>query len=143
MRTKIDFIADRVEGSLEQAGTDVGLAWNEWPAGSVADPVTGVMSGKPTARTETIKAFVHFVQPASALVRNFNEIETGDCIIDYASGVTLEGRTDLRFTIGSNLGGAPVEWSAKPLSELLAETWDAMFANRRLFKTLLLKRSTG
>ena len=135
MRTRIDFIADRVEGSLSQAGTDVVVNWSEW-AGPV-DPVTAAPSGTPTARTETIRAFVHFVQPASALVRSFNEVETGDCMMEYSPEVELAGRADVRFMIGG------VEWSAKPMSAHLVETWDAIFANRRLFKTLLLKRSTG
>ncbi|HTV62358.1 MAG TPA: hypothetical protein VMH30_07295 [Verrucomicrobiae bacterium] len=35
------------------------------------------------------------------------------------------------------------EWSAKPMSQDLREVWAAVFAGRKLYKALLLKRSTG
>jgi len=137
MRSRIDFIAERVESNLEESGTDVVVNWNEWPANAALDPVTQARTGTPTARTETLRAFLHFIQPSASVIRQFDEIETGDCLLEYSPEVTLEGRDSLRFIIEG------VEWSAKPMSQHLRETWDAVFAGRRLFKTLLLKRSTG
>ena len=50
MRTRIDFIADGIGGTLDQVGTDVLVQWNTYPAGA-ADPVTGA-EGTPTAHRE-------------------------------------------------------------------------------------------
>ena len=142
MRTRIDFIADGIRGNLgepgtdEGAGTDVLVTWNEYPAGTTIDPTSGTVQGTPTVCQETIKAFVHFVGPASSMVRQFTEIETGDCILEYDPGVCLEGRRDARFVINGQT------WSVKPISDRLKETWDATFAGRQLFKTLLLRRAT-
>ena len=101
-----------------------------------ADPVMGA-DGTPTPHREVIKAFLHFIRPASSVIRQFTEIETGDCVIEYSPEIRLEGRQELRFIIEG------IEWSAKPMSEDLREVWDSVFAGRRLYTVLLLKRSTG
>jgi hypothetical protein len=62
---------------------------------------------------------------------------TGDCVIEYSPEIRLEGRQALRFVIGG------IEWSAKPMNQDLREVWDAVFAGRKLYKALLLKRSTA
>jgi hypothetical protein len=71
------------------------------------------------------------------VIRHFTEIETGDCVIEYSPEIRLGGRQELRLVIEG------IEWAAKPMSQDLREVWDAVFAGRKLYKALLLKRSTG
>jgi hypothetical protein len=65
------------------------------------------------------------------------EIETGDCVIEYSPEIRLERRQELRFVIEG------IESSAKPMIPDLREVWDAVFAGRKLYQAMLLKRSTG
>jgi hypothetical protein len=48
---------------------------------------------------EVVKALLHFIRPASSVIRHFTEIETGDCVIEYAPDIYLEGRQELRFVV--------------------------------------------
>lgn len=147
MKSRIDFIAGRVEANLEQSGTDehgegvVELRWKEWPADAAQDPTTGALSGDSSVYAEKIPAFLHFVN-ATAAVRQFAEIQIGDCIIDISPKVDLQtscrglARMDLRYVING------VEYQNKPIGEKLSAHWDAAQNGRKLFQTVLLRRST-
>ena len=141
MRSRIEFIAGRVEGNLDESGTPIVLAWQVWPADAVPDPVTRLRSGTPTPRRETVNAFLHFVSATSA-VRQFNEIQVGDCIADLSPSVVLPGRDGLAYLLPTGPDGALETWSNKPLSSQLAAFWDTQQGGVRLFQTVLLRKAT-
>ena len=141
MRSRIDFVAGRVATNLDESGTEVTLLWNAYAAGADVDPVTQVVSGTPTPQSECIQAFLHFVSASSA-VRQFNEIQIGDCLMDISPEVDLTGRSGLVFILptGPHLSGQ--QWTSKPVSAELSAAWDVMQGNRRLFQTILLRKGT-
>jgi hypothetical protein len=93
----------------KRLGAPITLRWTEWVNGQpTPDPVTGALlqvdgdlqtqSGTedldqetgsadamdaPTERICKTKAFTHFVSPAMTTSRQFAEIQTGDCIMDF------------------------------------------------------------
>lgn len=141
MRSRIQFIAGRVTQNLAESGTPVRLAWNVWPADAGRNPVTGMFPGPPTARREEINAFVHFVGATSA-VRQFNEIQIGDAILDLSPAVRLAGREGLVYLLPSGPDGELEPWSNKPMSSQLANFWDTQQQGQRLFQTVLLRKAT-
>ena len=147
MRTRIDFIADdRAPDVLEALGNDVVLVWKEWPVladghQAMPDAVDGTRSGTPEIKTQTVKALLHFVT-ATTQLRQFAEVQAGDCIMDLSPDILLKGREGLRFIIGASRTCPGEEWSSKPVSEQLAQCWDAMQGNRKIFQTVLLRRGT-
>jgi len=145
MRSRIDFIADRVEGNLEESGTPIVLAYNIWPSAAVRDPVTNLFPGNPQPARTPVRAFLHFVG-ATSVVRQFNEIQMGDCIADISPKVDLTNRDGLVYLLPTGPvvnGESSLEtWSNKPLSSQLAAFWDTQQGGRRLFQTVLLRKST-
>ena len=143
MRTRVDFMAARLPIALATVGCDVGLTWQTWASGSGVsgsganepDAVDGLCSGTPISHTETVRALVHFAGGSTQL-RQFTEIEAGDCLLDLSPEVVLRGRAGLRFTIAGE------EWSMKPISSALAQIWDVQVANQKLFQTVLLRKAT-
>lgn len=136
MRTNLPFILERMELNLAESGTDIALKWMA-TTGGTPDPVTGaVVGGSSTPQTETVKAFVHFVQPGTSAVKMFNEIELGDVIFDFGPNVTLEGRTQLAFEL------AGVRYVQKDISDKLAKSWDVIFQGQKLHRTVLCRRAT-
>lgn len=137
MRSRIEFIADRITENLEESGTDVVLKWKEFGAGVIQNPLDQSKTGVATDKTCGIKAFLHFIRErADSKVVMFNEIQVGDVIMDYDPCVTLEGRDELRVVIAGN------EYVAKPIGPLLKNAWDVIQGNVRLFKTVLLRLAT-
>lgn len=137
MRSNLAFIKKRValatSAGAQGGGTDVVLKWNTLTGGTL-DPTTNSLVGATAEpQTETVKALLHFIG-GSFQVREFVEIEVGDCIADFAATVTLEGRTGLYF----EFNGA--QWEQKPMSDRLAEMWDTVVKGQRLFRTVLLKK---
>jgi len=56
--------------------------------------------GRPRSpHREVSKALLHFIRPASSVIRHFTEIETGDCVIEYSPDICLEGRQELRAVV--------------------------------------------
>jgi hypothetical protein len=136
MRTNLPFILERMDLNLAESGTDVVLKWMA-TTGGTPDPVTGaVIGGSSTPQSETVKAFVHFVQPGTSAVKLFNEIELGDLIIDFGLNVTLEGRKQLGFEV------AGLRYVQKDISEKLAASWDVIFQGQKLYRTVLCRRAT-
>lgn len=141
MRSRVKFVARRIPGNLKQSGTPVTLVWNVWPADAVRDPVTQLFSGTPTESRETVQAFLHFVNATSA-VRQFNEIQVGDCIVDLSPSVVLTGRDGLAWLLPTGPNGALETWTNKPMSSQLAALWDTMQGGTRLYHSVLLRRGT-
>jgi hypothetical protein len=140
-------------------GTKVLLTWEEWIGQTVTDAVTGVKSaavneqgqelGHLERQQQIVKGFFYQVN-ASSVVREFNEIEAGNAILDLppdveledASGQPLEG---LRFVITVEGPGGRTytdEWVQKEVSERLARSWDVVVQGRRLGRTVLVRKAT-
>lgn len=72
--------------------TMVTLHWTEWPNGKpdVQDDTAGnytIGTGEtklPEDASATVRAFVHFVSPATSTHRVHSEVEAGDAIVDFA-----------------------------------------------------------
>ena len=141
MRSRIDFIADRIEINLAESGTQIALAWNIWPDGAVRDPVTGQFPGTPTPGQAGVPALLHFVS-ASSTVRQFAEIQTGDCMVDLSPKLDLKGKDGLTFWLPSGADGTMEQWSNKPISQELAVFWDTIQCGRKLWQTVLLRKAT-
>ena len=145
MRSRIKFVANRVEHNLQESGTPVVLVWSEWPAGSVRDGVTNVMGGTPTEMRLETGAFLHFVN-ATSQVRQFNEVQVGDAIADISPKIELTGKDGLVFLLptGPMSAGRPTleTWSNKPMSSQLATLWDTLQSGVRLYQTVLLRKAT-
>jgi hypothetical protein len=116
--------------------TDIVLTWDEWPSNSTPDAVDGSRTGIPTAGTVTLSGLVHYVQPGMSQVRQFNEVEVGDVIVDFAADAAIDGKENLAFNI---LGQCYV---AKQVSEKLASSWDVAVGNEKIFRTVLLRKAT-
>jgi hypothetical protein len=126
-------IAAEIAREIAQNGTSIILTWDTWPPGTLKSKVDGSRPVPATPATETVTAFVHYVQPAGqASVRQFAELEVGDVILDFPDNVDLSGRENLRFNIGGQL------YTSKKVPDKLAATWDVMIQNRKLFRTVLL-----
>jgi hypothetical protein len=145
MRSNLAFIAQRVGLNLAESGTDVLVSWMTWPVNSAVDPVTQSRTGKPTAMSMTVKAFLHFPQPsADSAVRQFNEIELGDCIADFHQDVQLDGLDKLEFVF-LKPDGTPIDnqkWVTKPTGEKLAQSWNVVLQGQRLYRPVLLRKAT-
>jgi hypothetical protein len=134
MRTNLDFIESRIAGNLEESGTDIVLSWREFTGATTTD-INGSTLGTSVQKTETVKGFVHFPQIATSQVRQFNEVESGDCIVDFAGDVELDGRVGLQFVIAGEM------WVLKQVGDKLARSWDAVANGRKLIRTVLLRKS--
>ena len=148
MRSNLPRILSRLESNLGDSGTTVSISWEVYPAGVTVDPVTGAQNlaaGSVTIQTMTVKAFLHFPQPVgNAVVRQFQEIEAGDCIADFCQDVPLDGKPGLKFMFLDHAGN-PIDgvvWEIKPISERLAKNWDVIVAGHRLLRTVLLRKAT-
>lgn len=145
MRSNLAFISTRIGVNLAESGTNVLISWRAWPSNSTLDPVTQSRTGTPTTQTMRAQAFLHFPEiKANSVVRQFNEIEAGDCIADFSADVALDGLDSLTFTF-LNPDGTPIDgsvWVTKPISERLARSWGAIIQGARLFRTVLLRRQT-
>ena len=122
-------------------GCDVVLAWRA-PSGAatiIRDPVDGAPTVPMVDRSETVRALLYFVG-ATTQIRQFAEIQAGDCIAAFAPDVCLKGKDSLRFLIAP-CGGPPEEWSSKPVSEQLSSYW-GMAANLKLYQVVLLRKGT-
>lgn len=136
MRSNLAFIANRIGQNLDESGTEITLHWDEVTGGTLDRTTGSMVGGTVTAKTATIRAFVHFPSLNTMALREFQEIETGDAILDVAPDVVLEaaGRRNLRF----EFNGA--RWEQKPLSDALAKTWDAMVQGARLHRSVLVRK---
>lgn len=119
----------RIPELVEGAGNPVKMVWSLTVAGG--DPVFGVPAAV-TPESREIMALTHFVT-ATTQLRQFAEVQAGDCLMDISPEIQLDGLQDLRFVIDGR------EWSSKPISESLAKYWDVMQGGRKLLQTVLLQ----
>ena len=87
-------------------------------------------------QTKTLPAFVHQVQDAgSSSVRQFNEVEVGDLILDFNGDapIPIAPPGGVVFVVN----GKP--YVAKEIGEKLAQSWDVTVGNQRLFRSVLVK----
>lgn len=120
---------------MEKLGSDIRMDWVTL-TGVTVDAPTGARIGTATAKTETVKGYVHFPDISARSVTVFAEIEAGDCIVDLPPDVTIEGREQLTFTINGE------KWTQKKIGTQLARAWDTVFENARFCRTLLLRKAT-
>jgi hypothetical protein len=137
MRTNAPMIQRRMKVNLETNGTKVKLSWTV-TTGATVDPVTrALVGGTATMMCETRKAFVHSVQIGRNQVQQFNEIEIGDMILDFAGDVQIDGRPALTFTLPD--GTVLVN---KPVGDRLARSWDVIVRGQKLFRPVLVRKQT-
>jgi hypothetical protein len=147
-----------IQRELGENGTDIVLQWNAVAPNATPDPVDGSIAvANLTPQTLTLPAFVHQHQATgSSSVRQFNEVEVGDLILDFAGDVELpldpvrssecgvrnedgltaaqlNGARDLVFVINGK------EYVAKEIGEKLAQSWDVTVQGQQLFRSVLVK----
>ena len=147
MDLQVGDMLNEIARELHQNGTPILLQWNAVPAGAVPDPVDGTVAGL-VPQTKTLPAFVHQVQDAgSSSVRQFNEVEVGDLILDFPGDAAIDppslaassgaaSARDLVFVVN----GKP--YLAKQIGEKLAQTWDVTVQGKQLFRTVLVRVAT-
>jgi hypothetical protein len=90
-----------------------------------------------TPQTAVHHAFVHQIAIAGcSQVKQFNEVEEGDLILDFAPDVAIDGLRDLVFVVN----GKP--YVAKEISEKLAQSWDVTVQSRQLMRSVLVRVKT-
>jgi hypothetical protein len=143
VRTNLPFLKFRQAVNLAETGTDVRIEWTAYTGTVTVDPVTQATIGTSARMTMVARAFAHFVQVATSQVRQFNEVEAGDCILDFAADVSLEGKVDLVFTLLDQYG-QPIgnSWVPKQVSDRLGQTWDVVVGGQRLYRSVLLRKQT-
>ena len=133
MELNIGDVLNEIRRELAQNGTDIVLQWNAVPPGVTPDPVDGSVSGL-IPQTMTLPAFVHQVQATGeSNMRQFNEVEMGNIILDFAADVAIDGLRDLVFLINGKA------YVAKEIGEKLAQSWDVTVGGQRLFRSVLVK----
>ncbi|MCC7375702.1 MAG: hypothetical protein IT581_13675 [Verrucomicrobiales bacterium] len=133
MRSNLGKILSRRGVNLAARGTSIILRWKEFDGQK--DPVTGAKPDLAFSNSEIVHGFVHAVAPGAHAVRLFNEVETGDIMVDINPTVSLN-RPGLVFEIGG------VKYVQKPLGDKLAAANDATVRGQATFQTLLLRRQT-
>ncbi len=158
----MDFDLARIQSEIAEAiggaGTDIQISWREWPAGTTIDPITQSKIGPtvdgevlgPTERTMVVKGMIHFPEPrANSQVVQFNEIELGDCIVDFQENVALDapggGPKEAVTLLFLDRQGKPIDgqkWVPKPTPERLAKTWGLIVCGVKLLRPVLLRKAT-
>jgi hypothetical protein len=126
---------------LSRRGTTVTLHWRtltDKPDGynPKLKPVAGagtIVEDGGEAGATTIRAFVHYVTPASTGFQRFQEVEKGDVILDIDAAVDLSGKHDLRFEIDG------LHYVQKEHGRELSRSWDARIDGVAVLRTLLLR----
>ena len=78
------------------------------------------------------RALFHRIDMRLSSFQRFQEVRTGDAILDYVVGLDLDGKDDCRIEVGGVL------YVQKNASAALLEAWDAEGDHGGSFKTLLL-----
>lgn len=133
---RVSFIAQRARAKLAETGAacDVVLAWNTLTGGTLDARTQSLVGATAAPQTATVRAFAHYLQAGSFVVRDFLEIEAGDCILDFAPDVVLDGLHGLTFTFNG------ATWGQKPMSEALAKHWDTVIGNTRILRSVLVRK---
>jgi len=138
MDLQVGDMLNEIARELGQNGTPILLQWNAVIQGATPDQVDGSLpAAAQVAQAKTLPAFVHQVQDAGrSSVRQFNEVEVGDLILDFPGDAAIDGLRDLVFVVN----GKP--YVAKQIGEKLAQTWDVTAQGKQLFRTVLVRVST-
>jgi len=138
MDLNIGDIQAEIARELHQNGSAIVLQWNAIASGVRPDQVDGTVPASAlTPQTATHHAFVHQIAMAGrSQVKQFNEVEEGDLILDFEPNVAIDGLRDLVFVVN----GKP--YVAKQIGEKLAQTWDVTVQGKKLFRTLLVRVAT-
>lgn len=126
----------RLAENLAESGTDIILSWDQYPANTPLDEVTQTPAGTPVRTQKCVKGFVHLVQlSTTSAVKQFNEIETGDCIVDLAPDEDIDGKFNLRFLIAGET------WCPKQVGDKLGRVWDVVAHGQKMYRTVLLRKA--
>ena len=145
MDLQVGDVLNEIARELNQNGTEILLQWNTLLGGTLPDPVDGtVPAAALVPQTKTLPAFVHQVQDAgTSRVRQFNEVEVGDLILDFPGDAALSEvggqRSEVRDLVFV-VNGKP--YVAKQIGEKLAQTWDVTVQGKRMFRTVLVRVAT-
>jgi hypothetical protein len=145
MDLQVGDMLNEIARELHQNGTPILLQWNAVIQGATPDPVDGSLPAAAlVARSKTLPAFVHQVQDAGrSSVRQFNEVEVGDLILDFPGDAALpevgSQRSEVRDLVFV-VNGKP--YVAKQIGEKLAQTWDVTVQGKQLFRTVLVRVAT-
>lgn len=112
----------------------VTLRWRETtlPAGYVADLEATHAGGTAAERSESVLAFVHYVNIQTSGFVKHAEVGMGDVILDFPGSVTLEGKPCLRYEIGGKI------YVPKVASTALQSSWDVRINGVPITKTVLV-----
>jgi hypothetical protein len=136
MRTNLANIVARSKVRLASQGTTVTVRWVTFTGGSL-DPLTGTKVGATsTPASSTVNAFVHFVGPATSGFRVYEEIQVGDAILDMDPDADIDGKDGIHFEFAGE------KWVQKSVGESLAKSWDTLFGNQKVFRSILVRRKT-
>jgi hypothetical protein len=69
-------------------------------------------------------------------VRQFNEVEVGDLILDFPGDASIDGLRDLVFVVNGK------SYVVKQIGEKLAQFWDVTVQGRQFFRTVLVRVAT-
>ena len=132
-----DIVAE-IARELHQNGSPIVLQWNAVAAGVMPDPVDGTVPASAlTPQTSTQHAFIHQIAMAGrSQVKQFNEVEEGDLILDFAADVPIDALCDLVFLVN----GKP--YVAKEISEKLAQSWDVTVQGQQMMRSVLVRVKT-
>jgi hypothetical protein len=89
--------------------------------------------GAVTESSAAIRAFIHYVTPGATGFQRFQEVATGDVILDLPPEVDLSGKEDLRFEI------AELSYVQKEIGRELAAAWDTRLGDQKVLRTVLLR----
>lgn len=152
MPGNLSFIRHRLQLHLKGQNTrasDVIVHWIETDGGTPDDVTRAMVGGVQTPASGVMRAF-GYEEPARTVLRQFAEIKAGDLILDVDPDGVVElappqsgtvrlddiARQGVRFEWGGRL------YSQAQIGEELAEAWDVIVGNQKLFRTLLLRRAT-
>lgn len=156
MATNLDFVEYRMRlrlrGTVNITGaSDVIVNWTEVDGGAL-DEVTGALVGGVQTPVSGVIRALGREEPAQTVLRQYAEIQAGDLILEVNPKglVTLlpdqpqSGVVSLDDLSGM---GVTFEWGGrlytqKEIGEELAQAWSVIIENRKLYRTLLLKRAT-
>ena len=133
MKTNMPCARIRVQLRMREHGTKIILHYVVM-TGVTVDTVSGTETGTATPRQKVIRGFFHEVGPATSGLRVYSEIEIGDAIIDIPPDVSIDGLKEPEFEINGR------RWVQKEVSRDLAKSWDAVWADQRMVRTILLCR---
>ncbi|HEY1171047.1 MAG TPA: hypothetical protein VGH19_06710 [Verrucomicrobiae bacterium] len=132
--SRIGFIQARQPMHVEQKGVEIVVTWTD-NTGLSYNPGTGGYTGEGAPKRANVKGLVHFVTARSVL-RQFEEIQGGDIILDTWGKLACEGHQEIKLTIDGEI------WVMKELSNKAAAMWDTLRGDGKGYRTYLLRRET-